>query len=275
LPTKTEQSDLFQAIYGRNGEAPIPVLASRSPADCFEATFEACRIAIEYRTPVILLSDGAIGNGSEPWKLPQVDALPHIAANFRTEPAGFQPYSRDPETLARPWAVPGTKGLEHRVGGLEKDALTGNVSYDPLNHEKMVRTRAEKVQRVARSYPKLVATGDHDGDVLVVSWGGTYGSVTQAVIDARAAGCRVGHVHLRHLFPLPLDLLDVVARYRRVLIPELNLGQLRLHLRGQLGIESVGLNKVQGKPFHVAEVRSAIESLSRHGSPASAIQEIA
>jgi 2-oxoglutarate ferredoxin oxidoreductase subunit alpha len=275
LPTKTEQSDLFQAVYGRNGEAPVPVLASRSPADCFEAAFEACRIAVEYRTPVMLLSDGAIGNGSEPWKLPSVESLPKIDPRFRTDPAGFHPYARDPETLARPWAVPGTKGLEHRVGGLEKDALTGNVSYDPQNHEKMVRTRAEKVQRVARSYPKTVPAGDPDGDVLVISWGGTYGSVTQAVIDARAGGTRVGHVHLRYVFPLPLDLPAVVARYRRVLIPELNLGQLRLHLRGQLGIEAVGLNKVQGKPFHVAEVRSAIESLARHGSPASAVKEIA
>jgi len=250
------------------------VLATRSPADCFEVSIEACRIAIEYRTPVILLSDGAIGTGTEPWKLPEMDSLPRIDPKFRTDPTGFQPYARDPETLARPWAVPGTKGLEHRVGGLEKDALTGNVSYDPLNHEKMIRTRAEKVQRVARSYPPTPVAGDPDGDLLVISWGGTYGSVTQALIDARAAGARVGHVHLRYLFPLPLDLPGIVARYRNVLIPELNLGQLRLHLRGQLGIESVGLNKVQGKPFHVAEVRSAIESLARRRDP-SVAKEIA
>ncbi|MFL5363588.1 MAG: 2-oxoacid:acceptor oxidoreductase subunit alpha [Myxococcales bacterium] len=267
LPTKTEQSDLFQAVYGRNGESPIPVLAARSPADCFEAAFEACRIAIEYRTPVILLSDGAIGNGTEPWKLPRADALPKIDPKFRTDPEGFQPYSRDPETLARPWAVPGTKGLEHRVGGLEKDSLTGNVSYDPLNHEKMIRTRAEKVNRIARTYPKLVPAGDPEGDVAVLSWGGTYGSVTQAVIDARAAGIRVGHIHLRHIFPLPVDLPDVLSRYRRILLPELNMGQLRLHIRGQLGIESIGLNKIQGKPFHVAEVRSAIEALARSSGP--------
>ncbi|TMA15039.1 MAG: 2-oxoglutarate ferredoxin oxidoreductase subunit alpha, partial [Deltaproteobacteria bacterium] len=267
LPTKTEQSDLFQAVYGRNGESPIPVLAARSPADCFEVAFEASRIAIEYRTPVILLSDGAIGNGTEPWKLPRADALPRIDPKLRTDPEGFQPYSRDPETLARPWAVPGTKGLEHRVGGLEKDSLTGNVSYDPLNHEKMTRTRAEKVNRIARTYPKLVPAGDPDGEVGVLSWGGTYGSVTQAVIDARASGIRVGHIHLRHIFPLPLDLPEVLSRYRRILLPELNLGQLRLHVRGQLGIETIGLNKIQGKPFHVAEVRSAIEALARSPGP--------
>jgi 2-oxoglutarate ferredoxin oxidoreductase subunit alpha len=267
LPTKTEQSDLFQAVYGRNGESPIPVLAARSPADCFDVAFEASRIAIEYRTPVILLSDGAIGNGTEPWKLPRADALPKIDPKFRTDPEGFQPYSRDPETLARPWAVPGTKGLEHRVGGLEKDSLTGNVSYDPLNHEKMIRTRAEKVNRIARTYPKLVPAGDPEGDVAVLSWGGTYGSVTQAVIDARAAGIRVGHIHLRHIFPLPVDLPDVLSRYKRILLPELNMGQLRLHVRGQLGIETIGLNKIQGKPFHVAEVRSAIEALARSSGP--------
>jgi len=163
--------------------------------------------------------------------------------------------------------VPGTKGLEHRVGGLEKDSLTGNVSYDPLNHEKMVRTRAEKVNQIARTYPKLVPAGDAEGDSAVLSWGGTYGSVTQAVIDARAAGIRVGHIHLRHIFPLPVDLPDVLSRYQRILLPELNTGQLRLHVRGQLGIETIGLNKIQGKPFHVAEVRSAIEALARSTSP--------
>src|SRR5438270_1206739 len=195
LPTKTEQSDLFQAVYGRNGESPVPVLATRSPADCFDACIEASRIVLEYRTPVRLLSDGAIGTGSDPWKLPVLEALPRIVAELRPDPEGFQPYHREPETLARPWAVPGTKGLEHRVGGLEKDATTGNVSYDAQNHERMVRTRAEKVQRVARTYPPTEVAGDPDGDVLVISWGGTYGSVTQALIDARAAGMRVGHVH--------------------------------------------------------------------------------
>ena len=273
LPTKTEQSDLFQAVYGRNGESPIPVIASRSPADCFDAAFEACKIAIEIRSPVILLSDGSIANGSEPWLLPDLASLPKIDARQTTDPAGFMPYKRD-EKLARPWAVPGTPGLEHRIGGLEKDALTGNVSYDAENHEKMVRTRAEKVRRVADRYPKTEPYYDPEGEVLVIGWGGTYGSITQAVIEARSTGLRVGHVHLRHLFPLPNDLTDVVARYRAVLIPELNTGQLRLHLRGQLGIEGMGLNKVQGKPFHVAEVRSAIESLARRTAPP-AVEEIA
>ena len=268
LPTKTEQADLFQAVYGRNGECPLPVIASRSPADCFDVAFEACRIAVAFRTPVILLSDGSIANGSEPWLLPKVDDLPRIDPDFTTDPAGFFPYKRD-EKLARPWAVPGTPGLEHRIGGLEKDALTGNVSYDGANHEKMVRTRAEKVRRVADGLPKLEVAGDAEGEVLVLGWGGTYGSIAQAVIEARAGGARVGHLHLRHIWPLPNDLPDVVARYRNVLIPELNLGQLRLHLRGQLGLEAIGLNKVQGKPFHVSEVRHAIEQLARrHRGPA-------
>src|SRR5207245_4844408 len=222
LPTETEQSDLFQAVYGRNGECPIPVLAARSPADCFETAYEACRIAIDCRTPVILLSDGSLANGSEPWLLPDVKSLPKIDPNIATDPAGFMPYKRD-EKLARPWAIPGTPGLEHRIGGLEKDSLTGNVSYDALNHEKMVRTRAEKVQRVARTYPPTEVAGDPDGDVLVICWGGTYGSVTQALIDARAAGARVGHVHLRYIYPLPADLLEIAARYRQVPVPELNL----------------------------------------------------
>jgi 2-oxoglutarate ferredoxin oxidoreductase subunit alpha len=263
LPTKTEQSDLFQAVYGRNGECPMPVLAARSPADCFDTAFEACRIAIDYRTPVILLSDGSLANGSEPWLLPDVNSLPAIDPRFTTDPAGFMPYKRD-EKLARPWVVPGTPGLEHRIGGLEKDSLTGNISYDAHNHEKMVRTRAEKVRRIADLFEPTEPYFDPEGDVLVIGWGGTYGSITQAVLDARQTGLRVGHVHLRHILPLPNDLTDVVARYRGLLIPELNTGQLRLHLRGQLGIESVGLNKIQGKPFHVAEIRSAIESLARH-----------
>jgi len=262
LPTKTEQSDLFQAVYGRNGECPIPVLAARSPADCFETAYEACRIAIDCRTPVILLSDGSLANGSEPWLLPDVNSLPKIDPDFATDPAGFMPYKRD-DKLARPWAIPGTPGLEHRIGGLEKDALTGNISYDAHNHEKMVRTRAEKVRRIADRLEPTEPFFDPEGDVLVIGWGGTYGSITQAVIEARQTGLRVGHVHLRHVFPLPNDLTDIAARYRNVLVPELNMGQLRFHLRGQLGLESVGLNKIQGKPFHVAEVRSAIESLAR------------
>ena len=273
LPTKTEQSDLFQAVYGRNGECPMPVLAARSPADCFDTAYEACRIAIDYRTPVILLSDGALANGSEPWLLPDVNSLPKIDPAFTTDPAGFMPYKRD-EKMARPWVVPGTPGLEHRIGGLEKDSLTGNISYDAHNHEKMVRTRAEKVRRIADRFEPTEPYFDPEGDVLVIAWGGTYGSITQAVLDARQTGIRVGHVHLRHILPLPNDLTDLVGRYRSVLIPELNTGQLRFHLRGQLGIESIGLNKIQGKPFHVSEVRSAIESLARRSQPPAA-KEIA
>jgi 2-oxoglutarate ferredoxin oxidoreductase subunit alpha len=270
LPTKTEQSDLFQAVYGRNGECPLAVVASRSPADCFDVAVEACRIAVEYRTPVILLSDGSIANGSEPWLLPRVEDLPKFSPNYATDPAGFYPYKRD-EKLARPWAIPGTPGLEHRIGGLEKDALTGNVSYDALNHEKMVRTRAEKIRRIADTFAPTVPYFDQNGDVLVIGWGGTYGSITQAILEARAQGIRVGHVHLRHIFPLPNDLSDVAARYEKILIPELNTGQLRLHLRGQIGLESIGLNKIQGKPFHVAEVRAAIESLARRSGAAKEI----
>ena len=273
LPTKTEQSDLVQAVYGRNGECPLPVIAARSPADCFEVVFEACKMAIDYRTPVIMLSDGSLANGSEPWLLPDVASLPRIDPNFATDPAGFLPYKRD-EKLARAWAIPGTAGLEHRIGGLEKDALTGNVSYDPLNHEKMVRTRAEKVRRIADSYSRLEPYFDPAGDVLVIGWGGTYGAITHAVAEARQSGLTVGHVHLRHIFPVPNDLLDIARRYRKVLIPELNMGQLRLHLRGQIGLEAMGLNKIQGKPFHVAEIRSAIESLGQRPITAGS-QEVA
>ena len=271
LPTKTEQSDLFQAVYGRNGDCPIPVVASRSPADCFDAAFEACRIAIVYRTPVFLLSDGAIGNGTEPWLLPEVAALPAIEARQEPAPVAgpdgklpvFHPYQRDPRTLGRAWAVPGTPGLEHRIGGLEKDAITGNISYDAINHERMTHTRAEKVQRIANDYPPSEVFGPREGEVLVISWGGTYGSIHQAVREAQAAGVKAAHLHLRYLWPLPLDLKGITERYRKVLIPELNLGQLRVHLRGQLGIESQGMNKVQGKPFHVSEVKLRIEALAR------------
>ena len=269
LPTKTEQSDLFQAVWGRNGESPLPVVAARSPADCFDAAMEAARIAIEYRTPVMLLTDGSIANGSEPWKLPDMATLTPIDPKFCTEVAGFTPYLRDPETLARVWALPGTPGLEHRVGGIEKDYLTGNISYDGPNHEKMVRIRHEKVERVALSYPPSEVLGDTSGDVLVVSWGGTYGSVAQAIVDARAHGVRCGALHLRHIRPPPRDLMAIASRYQRVLIPELNMGQLRMYLRATLGLESEGLNKIQGKPFHVLELREAITLLAaRAGSTA-------
>jgi 2-oxoglutarate ferredoxin oxidoreductase subunit alpha len=192
-----------------------------------------------------------------------VSKLPRIDPGFRTDPANFHAYQRDPNTLARPWVKPGTPGLEHRVGGLEKDALTGNISYDANNHELMCRTRAEKVQRIAQQFGPSEIFGDPDGEVLVIAWGSTYGSITQAVIEARAQGIRCGHMHLRHLWPLPPDLMSIARRYKKVLLPEMNLGQLRLHLRGQLGLETVGLNKIQGKPFFVSEIRAAIENLAR------------
>jgi 2-oxoglutarate ferredoxin oxidoreductase subunit alpha len=263
LPTKTEQSDLFQAVYGRNGECPLPVIAARSPADCFECAIEAARIAIEYRTPVILLTDGFIGNSSEPWRLPELDDIPRIQPGFATDPEGFAPYARDPKTLGRSWAIPGTPGLEHRVGGLEKDFLTGNVSYDGPNHHQMVGIRAAKIAGVARSYAPTEVFGDPDGDVLVLGWGGTYGSIRQAVVEARHRGGRVGFVHLRHINPLPGDLLGIASRYRRVLVPELNMGQLGKHLRAELGLETEALCKLEGKPFRTSEILTAIEGSSR------------
>ncbi len=253
MPTKTEQSDLMMALYGRHGEAPCAVVAARSAADCFDAAFEACRIALRHMTPVILLSDGYIANGSEPWKLPDLGALPKIPVAFRTDPDGFLPYARDPQTLARPWAVPGTAGLEHRVGGLEKSDLSGNVSYDPENHENMVRLRAEKVDRVARDIPPLAVDGDDDG-VLVLGWGSTYGAIAGAVRHARAGGVRAGHGHLRHLRPFPANLGDLLRRYDRVIVPELNSGQLARVLRAEFGRDIDSVTKIQGQPFKESEI---------------------
>jgi 2-oxoglutarate ferredoxin oxidoreductase subunit alpha len=259
LPTKTEQSDLFQAVYGRNGECPLPVIAARSPADCFDCAIEAAKIAVEYRTPVVLLTDGFVGNSSEPWRLPKVDDLPRIDPGFATDPEGFSPHNRDPQTLGRSWAIPGTPGLEHRIGGLEKDFLTGNVSYDGPNHHQMVLLRDAKVAGIARTYPKTEVFGDQEGEVLVMGWGGTYGAIRQAVVEARNRGKRVGFVHLRHIHPLPPDLLAIAGRYRRVLVPELNMGQLAKHLRAQLGIDSETLCKMEGKPFRASDIVRAIE----------------
>ncbi|MCA9524372.1 MAG: 2-oxoacid:acceptor oxidoreductase subunit alpha, partial [Myxococcales bacterium] len=254
LPTKTEQADLLQALYGRNSEAPCIVIAARSPADCFETAFEACQLSLEHMTPVVFLSDGFIANGSEPWKIPDADALPPIGNALRTDVEGFQPYLRDERTLARPWAVPGTPGLEHRVGGLEKEDMSGNVSYDPLNHEQMCRVRAEKVRRVADRLPLAVPDGFDAGGVLVLGWGSTYGAITAATRRARAAGIRASHLHLRHLFPFPKNLEEVLRRYDHVLIPELNLGQLSMVVRAQFLLEVQSLNKVQGQPFKESEI---------------------
>jgi len=262
LPTKTEQADLWQAIFGRNSEAPCIVLAARSPADCFDAAYEACRLTLRHMTPVILLSDGFIANGAEPWKLPNVDELLPIPVQFRTDPEGFLPYLRDPETLARPWAIPGTKGLEHRIGGLEKADGTGNVSYDALNHEHMVRIRQEKVDRVQEDIPLAETVGDRSGGLLVVGWGSTYGAITGAVRRARAEGRKVSQVHIRHLSPMPKNLKEVLSRFDRILVPEMNMGQLSFILRGKYLIDVVPLTKVQGQPFTESEILDRIRELS-------------
>jgi 2-oxoglutarate ferredoxin oxidoreductase subunit alpha len=261
LPTKTEQADLLQALYGRNSEAPLPVLAAATPGDCFWVAYEASRIALKYMVPVIVLSDGYLANGAEPWKIPDVSELPVIPVAYREDPEGFMPYLRDPQTLARPWAVPGTPGLEHRIGGLEKQDVTGNINYEPLNHEKMVRLRQAKVDAVVQDVPDVVPAGAPDGDLLIVAWGSTYGAITAALRARRDTGRRVGHVHLRHLNPLPQNLGEVMKRYRKVLVPEMNLGQLRFVLRGRYLVDAIGYNKVQGKPFLQSEIEQKIEEL--------------
>jgi 2-oxoglutarate ferredoxin oxidoreductase subunit alpha len=263
LPTKTEQADLFQALFGRNSEAPVPVLAAATPGDCFWMALEASRIALKYMVPVIILSDGYLANGAEPWKIPTLDELPEIPVKYRTEREGFMPYLRDPATLARPWAVPGTPGLEHRIGGLEKQDVTGNVNYEPLNHERMVRLRAAKVAAVVQDIPDAVPAGDPDGDLIMVGWGSTYGPITAAVRAQRARGRRIGHVHLRHLNPLPKNLGEVLKRYRRVVVPEMNMGQLLWVLRAKYLVDAEGLNKIQGKPFKQSEVEAKIEEVIR------------
>jgi 2-oxoglutarate ferredoxin oxidoreductase subunit alpha len=274
LPTKTEQADLLQAMFGRNGEAPVPIVAPRSPADCFDAALEAARIAVTYRTPVMLLSDGYLANGSEPWQIPDVEQLPRIEPGFATGPnhtgedgeSAFWPYLRDDETLARPWAVPGTKGLEHRIGGLEKNDGTGNISYDPANHDFMVRTRAAKVERVAESIPPTevddpVGPDGQGARVLVLGWGSTYGPIGAAVRHVRNTGLRVAQAHLRHLNPFPKDLGEVLKRYDAVLVPEMNLGQLSMLLRAKYLVDVVGYNRVRGLPLRAAELAEAITDL--------------
>ena len=257
LPTKTEQSDLLQVLFGRNGESPIPVLAPTSPGDCFHTAIEAVRIAIEAMTPVVLLSDGYIANGSAPWRIPKVAEIPPIEVNFRTEVDGYQPYMRD-ENLARPWAIPGTPGLEHRIGGLEKEDITGNVSYDPMNHEHMTKVRADKIAKIAERIPPTDVYGANRG-LAVVAWGGTYGAVRAGVEMALGQGHHVAHIHLRHINPFPRDLDNVLARYDRVLVPELNLGQLALLLKARAGGDKiVGYNKVQGRPFGENEMLEVI-----------------
>ena len=267
MPTKTEQADLLQAMFGRNGESPVAIVAPATPGDCFHMAIEAFRIAVTYMTPVIFLSDGYLANGSEPWRIPALDDLPAVSVSLRTESAGFQPYSRDPETLARPWAVPGTPGLEHRIGGLAKEEGSGNVSYDPENNERMVRARAEKIARIARTIPKLEVDGVAEGELLVLGWGSTSGVIRTACEKLRDEGLPVAWAHLRHLNPFPSNLGDVLSRFRRVLIPELNSGQLRMLITAAFRADTVGLNKVQGRPFLVSEVRDAVvEQLAALGT---------
>jgi 2-oxoglutarate ferredoxin oxidoreductase subunit alpha len=264
LPTKTEQSDLLIAMYGRHGEAPLPIIAAQSPSDCFHAALEAVRIAVKYMMPVIVLTDGYLANGSEPWMLPDVENLAPIPVSLATAPnAGdaYRPYLHDPTTLARPWALPGTPGLEHRIGGLEKADGTGNVSYDPNNHEHMSHLRADKVARVVADVPDAEVHGDRSG-VLVVSWGGTFGAVRSGVDAARLEGLRVGHVHLRWLNPMPQNLGALLAQYDKVLVPELNLGQLWRLLRDRFLVDAVLYSKMQGRPFKVSEIKNRIVSLS-------------
>ena len=261
LPTKTEQADLLQAMFGRNSEAPIPVLAPSTPGDCFWVAVEACRIALKYMVPVIILSDGYLANGAEPWRIPTEEEIPAFPVKFATDPDGFMPYKRNPDTLARPWAVPGTKGLEHRIGGLEKQDVSGNINYEPLNHENMVRIRAAKIDAVVQDIPNVLPAGDPEGDLLIVSWGSTYGAITQSVKSQRAKGRKIGHLHLRHLNPLPANVGDVLKRYKKVLVAELNMGQLRWMLRAKYLVDAAGLNKIQGRPFKQAELDQKIEEM--------------
>src|ERR687893_91168 len=259
LPTKTEQADLFQAVWGRNGECPAIVVAPATPAECFSMAIEAVRLAYRYMTPVFYLSDGYLANGAEPWLVPEIEDLPKIEVEFATDPAGFMPYARDEETLARPYALPGTPGLEHRIGGIEKQHLTGNVNYDPENHHFMVLMRQAKVDRAAQDVPPVEVFGDPSGKVLVLGWGSTYGSITSAVEKLRAEGKSVSSAHLRHLNPFPANLGDVLRSFDRVIIPEMNLGQLCTMIRAKYLVDAVPFSKVKGRPFQIREIVGKVE----------------
>jgi 2-oxoglutarate/2-oxoacid ferredoxin oxidoreductase subunit alpha len=266
LPTKTEAADLLLAMYGRHGESPIPILAAATPSDCFDVAIEAVRIALEYRTPVMLLSDGYIANGTEPWKLPDVESLPRFPVEFASEPnhtsadgePQYYPYIRDPETLARSWAIPGTDGLMHRVGGIEKEDGSGNISYDPANHGRMVAIRAAKVAGIAKTIPEVEPDGDPDAELLVLGWGSTWGAIHSAIERSRREGHKVAQLHLRHLNPFPPNLGEVLRRYRKVLVPEMNLGQLSRMVRAEFLVDAQSINKVEGTPFTAAELHAAI-----------------
>jgi len=259
MPTKPEQADLLMAMYGRHGESPIPIIAAATPADCFECAYEAVRIAIKYMTPVILMTDGQLANGAEPWLLPDVDKLPEIRVEFRTDPNGFLPYSRDEKTLARPWAVPGTPGLMHRLGGITGENLTGNISYSPANHELMIRTRARKIAAITQEIPPTQIFGDPDGgDLVVLGWGSTFGPIREAVKSVREKGRKVSHIHLRYLNPLPRDLADQLRKFKQVMVAEMNMGQLLKIIRAEYLIDAFGYNKIQGRPFKVNELATRI-----------------
>jgi 2-oxoglutarate ferredoxin oxidoreductase subunit alpha len=261
MPTKTEQSDLLQVLFGRNGDSPIPVVAPATPAECFDYAIEAWRIALRHMTPVVYLSDAFLATGSEPWRIPELEGLPDLRVPNRTERAGFYPYERDPETLARPWAVPGTPGLEHRIGGLEKLDVLGTISYDPDNHHQMQLLRAEKVARIARDIPPLEVFGPPEGELLILGWGSTYGAIRSAVERLQEQGRKVAHAHLRHLNPFPTNTGDVVRAYDRVLIPELNMGQLRMLIRSIFLVDAEGFNLVRGKPFQISEIQAKAEQV--------------
>jgi 2-oxoglutarate ferredoxin oxidoreductase subunit alpha len=264
MPTKPEQADLLLTMFGRNAESPVPVIAAATPGGCFDAAIEAARLALKYRTPVFLLSDAYLANGSEPWLLPDVDSLPDISIEFTEQPnvdGGFMPYQRDPETLARQWAIPGTPGLEHRIGGLEKEDVTGNVSYDPDNHDHMVRLRARKVAGIAADIPELEVDDPDGAELLVLGWGGTYGPIQSAARRVRRQGKKVAHAHLEHLNPMPRNTGEVLARYPKVLVPEINLGQLLKLVRAEFLVDAVGYNRVRGLPFRSDELAEAMEAM--------------
>jgi 2-oxoglutarate ferredoxin oxidoreductase subunit alpha len=260
MPTKIEQADLLLALFGRNSDSPLPVLAASSPGDCFYTMLEAFRMAVDYMTPVVVLSDSYLANSAEPWPIPEIDSLERRGVTYRTDPDGFQPYLRDVETLARPWALPGTPGLEHRIGGLSKEENTGNVSYDPANNARMIALRAEKVERIARQLPPVEVSGDDRGDLLVVGWGGTEGAIAAAVQQARKDGLAVSAIHLRHLNPFPPNLASVLGSFERVLVPELNGGQLSMLLRARFLVPAISASKTQGQPFKVSELRAHIDA---------------
>ncbi len=260
LPTKTEQADLLQAVYGRNGESPVAVLAASTPSDCFNMAIEASRLAIKYMSPVILLTDGYLANGSEPWKVPHVNELPEIPVKFRTEKEGFAPYLRD-ENLSRPWVKLGTPGLEHRIGGLEKANITGNVSYDPDNHDKMIKLREQKVKNMVRDIPDIIVDGEQEGELLVVGWGGTFGAIKEAVIKARNSGYKVSQIHFKYLNPFPKNTGEVLRRFKKILVPEINLGQLAKMLRNEFLIPVEQFNVVRGLPFRVTDIENKIKEL--------------